>query len=146
MNISTLAQLIAHVESNNNSLAVRFEPEYSTAPHIIAAMKEIADCSYNTAKVLCAMSWGKYQIMGANLISLGLKDSPLQYVANDAMQDDFFHRYCAADHLTLTLADIQQSRDKRRLFCRLYNGPGNVDGYESRLIEVGRSLGVEFIA
>lgn len=142
--INTLAQLISWVESSSNLLAVRYEPDYHAQPHLIATMKDICDCSYDTAKMLCSTSWGKYQIMGAMLIQLGLTVSPITYCHAGALQDDFFLRYIAADHLSLTLADIQHAPDKRRLFCRLYNGPGDIPGYEARIISVGRAHGLEF--
>lgn len=143
--ITTLAQLIALVESNNNPLAVRFEPAHKPEPYFVTHMMELARCSFTTATTLCAMSWGKYQIMGDNLVSLGLAVSPLAYVHDDAMQDAFFNKFAGADHLTLTLQDVLDDIQKRQIFARLYNGPGNVAGYAQRMIEVAKENGLEVV-
>jgi hypothetical protein len=142
MPLLTLADLIAQVESNGNPLAVRFESDHNPATHFIVAMMQSAACSYNTAKILCSMSWGKFQIMGDELMSLGLTVSPLALVHDDDMQVDFFNRYCLSDHLTLTLADILTDASKRQLFARLYNGPGNVGAYVLRIEEIAKANGL----
>jgi hypothetical protein len=143
MTIETLPQLISQVESSGNPLAVRFEPAHNPANHFILGMMHNAQCNYNTAKVLCAMSWGEYQIMGDELIALGLKVSPMQYLADPAMQLDFFNRYMLSDHLTLTLSDVLGNPDKRHIFARLYNGPGNVSAYVLRIEQIARANGLE---
>jgi len=142
-NITTLAQLISQVESNGNPLAIRFEPAHTPSNKFIMPMMGIAHCNYNTAKNLCSMSWGEFQIMGDELIALGLEVSPLAYVLNTAMQADFFSRYVLADHLTLTLADVLTDSTKRHIFARLYNGPGNVDGYCLRIEQVAKVNGLQ---
>ena len=141
--ITTLAELEAMVESNNNALAVRFEPLHVPQPHFVLTMKSLAFCSFDTAKILCSMSWGKYQIMGDVLVSLGLNISPLAYIHDNAMQDDFFHRFIAADHLQMDLVDILTNPTKRALFARLYNGPGNIAAYEARMISVAKTAGLQ---
>lgn len=142
MNVSTLADLIAQVESNGNSYAVRFEPKYTPAEHAPFTMMELCKCNFTTAKVLCAVSWGKFQVMGDMLIRLGLNVSPFKYMADDAMQNDFFGRYMAADRLTLTLDDVLNHPQQRALFVRLWNGPGNIDGYSARLLAVAKEFGL----
>lgn len=143
--ITTLAQLIALVESNNNPLAVRFEPAHKPEPYFVMHMMELVQCSYATATTLCAMSWGKYQIMGDNLVSLGLTVSPLAYVHDEAMQDAFFEKFAGADHLTLTLQDVLTSPQKRMMFARLYNGPSNIAGYANRIADVAKANDLEVV-
>lgn len=143
--ITTLAQLIAQVESNGNPLAVRFEPAHRPEPYFVTHMMELAQCSFTTAQILCSMSWGKFQIMGDNLVSLGLAVSPLAYVHDDAMQDAFFEKFVGADHLTLTLQDVIGSIQKRQAFARLYNGPGNVIGYAQRMADIAKENGLEVV-
>jgi hypothetical protein len=145
MSVTTLAQLIALVESANHPFAVRYEPDYKPQPHHICAMMELAGCNYSTAAVLCAMSWGLYQIMGDMLIALGLACSPFVYMNQPAMQDDFFAKYVAADHLTLTLADVLADPSKRTVFARLYNGPGDVPAYAARMIAVAKANGLTVV-
>jgi hypothetical protein len=146
MSITTLAQLIAQVESNGNPFAMRFEPAHTPAPHNIVAMMHLCDCSYDTGKNLCSMSWGKYQIMGDELISLGLACSPLAYCMSAPLQDDYFDRYILADHLSLTLADILTDASKRQVFARLYNGPGNIPAYVKRIEDVATANGLQVVS
>lgn len=139
--ITDLAQLIRLIESNDNPHALRFEPAHHPAPHLVTQMQSIAACSFATAQVLCAISWGAYQIMGDELIALGLNVDPMAYCLNQAMQDIFFEKYMLADHLTLTLDDVINNASKRALFVRLWNGPGNVDAYSARLLAVYQAHG-----
>lgn len=130
---TTLSQLVAHTESNDDQNAIRFEPACSPRAELIAGMAHVANCSMATAKVLCMMSWGKYQIMGYNLIALGLACNPIAYCANVPMQDDFFGRFTHG-YKEVTSLDIVQNATTREAFARFYNGPGNVSEYESRLL------------
>lgn len=141
--ITTLSDLISQVESNGNPLAVRFEPAHNPAAHFVLQMQSLCSCSYDTAKTLCAMSWGEFQIMGDELIALGLSVSPLAYVQDRAMQEEFFQRYVCADHLSLTLQDVLTDPAKRSLFARLYNGPGNVDAYATRMALIAQHFGLQ---
>lgn len=144
--ITTLAQLIAQVESNGNSLAVRFEPAHHSAENFVAKMQELAKCNFVTAQILCAMSWGSFQIMGDNLVALGLSVSPFEYLHDEIMQCDFFSRFCATDHISLTLDDVLTDVSKRQLFARLYNGPGNFMAYAQRIVDVAKANGLEVVS
>lgn len=140
--ILDLAGLIAQVESDGNQYAVRFEPAYNAHQNDIIIMENLAKCNYSTAKILCSMSWGSYQIMGDNLIHLGLSISPFEYLESPAIQREFFDAYCMADHLDMTLNDVLGNPEKRMLFARLYNGPGNVPEYCNRILAVAKSNGL----
>lgn len=145
MKIETLAELIAQVESHGMQYAVRFEPAHNPHDEFVEKMRTVAKCSRDTARVLCAMSWGLYQIMGDELIALGLAVSPLVYIQAIDIQLDFFNRYCLADHLNMTLADVLADSVKRRFFARLYNGPGNVDAYAQRMVDAAKQNGLETV-
>lgn len=138
MKINTLADLIFQVESSGDWFAVRFEPAHVPRSDYVVRMRDLCHISYDTARVLCQMSWGGFQIMGDELIALGLTVSPLEYCASPGMQTDFFNKYCIADHLSLTLADVLNDESKRLLFARLYNGPGNISAYADRMLTVYR--------
>lgn len=145
-NILNLEMLVAWNESNNNPFAVRFEPAFNVDSHLVYRMMQCAKCNFTTAKILCAMSWGRFQIMGSQLVQLGLDVSPYHFVWDDVMQSDYFHRYMLADHLTLTLADVLNDPTKRALFARLYNGPGNIEGYSERLMQTAKAHGLTVTA
>lgn len=136
MKINTLADLILQVESTGDWFAVRFEPAHNPRSDLVIRMMHTCNISHDTARVLCQMSFGGYQIMGDNLMALGLTVSPLQYCASPGMQTDFFNKFLLSDHLTLTLDDVINDDSKRALFVRLWNGPGNVDAYSERLLRV----------
>lgn len=134
MNITTLAQLIAQVESNGNLYAVRFEPAYRPNDLHVRKMVMAADCSTHTAAVLCTMSWGKYQIMGDNLIKLGMIISPIKFVQDESMQDDFFHRYLASNRMQdWSLVDVMNNPVMLNNFVRAWNGSANVQAYALRM-------------
>src|SRR5574337_403618 len=68
----SLAEVIARVESNDDSRALRFEP--GVFSNSLAARHEILErimlanaCNRNTARMIYATSWGRFQIMGFNL-------------------------------------------------------------------------------
>lgn len=132
-----LSELIAWTESDNNPNAVRFEPAHVPSESHIAAMATGANCSHDTARVLCAMSWGLYQIMGDELISMGFSGNPIAFCADPALQLQYFDRYLRLDHLSnLSLDEVVHDQDKRELFAHMYNGPGNIKGYSARLVAV----------
>lgn len=135
--ISTLSDLIAQVESSSNPWAIRYEPLHQSTQVFVSRMAAIVGCSNDTARVLCAMSWGLYQIMGDELISLGLKTSPLIYCDNGPAQHEYFSKFLAEKGIAdYTLSDIIDNADKRAYFAGKYNGPGNVDAYCQRLLDV----------
>lgn len=135
--ISTVLELIAAVESNNDQQAVRFEPAHTPAPQFVSRMAAVAACSTDTARVLCSMSWGLFQIMGDELIAKGLSVSPIYYCAQANMQTVFFNRVLVEKELdTYTLDEILNNPTIRLFFARQYNGPGNVTAYAQRMLDV----------
>jgi hypothetical protein len=146
MTISNLSQLIAAVESNNNPKAVRFEPSYHPHGFDVQRMAELCKCTYATAQILCACSWGKHQIMGDNLIGLGLDITPMEFCTDNDYQEEYFLRFIRADHITITLTDVLTSPTLRNTFARLYNGPSNVAAYAERLVQVAKANGLEVVS
>lgn len=135
--ISTLSDLIAATESNNFAAAVRFEPLHKPAPQFVSRMADVAKCSHETAYVLCSCSWGLYQIMGDELIALGLKFSPLEICLDTGYQNLFLAKFLVEKGLSdVTLSDILNNPIKREQFATKYNGPGNVAAYSERLLDV----------
>lgn len=135
-NIQTLANLIAHVESSNDQFAVRFEPAHHPKPEFVEKLAKQCELSWNTAEVLCCMSFGLYQIMGDELISLGLNASPIFYCSSAPTQDFYFQKYLNANNINYSLEDVINDQAKRLHFATIYNGPGNPQGYAARMMEV----------
>lgn len=131
---STLAQLIALAESDNNQYATRFEPSFRPNMLNVNRLLTLAKINKTTATILCSMSFGFYQIMGDELMSMGLQCSPIEYCATSALQDDFFNRYCSINRCAYTLDEIVNDETKRLDFAHKYNGPGNVQAYADRLM------------
>ena len=128
MNYSDVAGVIAQIESSNNQWAMRFEPAYTPKPNwVIAAQSHWKNFSYDTCKILCATSFGLYQIMSDELIALGLTQYPGEYLASVALQNSYFRSYLTSKKLnTITLADLQTSQQARIDFGTVYNGNGPV--------------------
>ena len=132
----TLADLIAQVESSGNQYALRFESAHNPYDNKIATMATLCKCSRVTAKVLCQMSFGLFQIMGDNLVDLGLSTNVFLYCDSIARQNEMFNRYCIRNNCEYTLGDIINVEEDRLDFARKYNGPGNVEVYAQRIIDV----------
>jgi hypothetical protein len=128
---STLKQLIAQIESNNNPLAIRYEPAHNPKTYYINRMATIANCSLPTAAVLCSCSFGAYQIMGDGLIDLGLEVSPLAYVNAPAMQDLFFNEFITRNNINYSLDDLRANPAHISAFARRYNG--DVVAYSAKI-------------
>ena len=132
----TLADLIAQAESSCNQYALRFEKAYIPQDQNIETMSIINKCSKITAEILCKMSFGLFQIMGNNLISLGLSSNVFVYCNSIAAQEQMFSRYCIRNNCEYTLDDVINDESKRLDFARKYNGPGNVEAYAQRIIDI----------
>ena len=103
-------------------------------------MSTINKCSKITAEILCKMSFGLFQIMGNNLISLGLSINVFRYCNSVAAQDQMFWRYCIRNNCEYSLDDVINNETMRIDFARKYNGPGNVDAYAQRIIDIYNSV------
>ena len=100
-------KIIAYVESNNNQYAMRFEEAVYFSKNIntkiIQLIQEYNRCSKNTARMIYATSWGKYQIMGYSLYN-GICDLRVPvgaFLCNGKIQDMAFLQYCQKNMIDL---------------------------------------------
>ena len=119
---TSLAQLIAQVESSNDQFAYRFEPAYTPRNETVDKMQHICNCSVTSAKILSASSFGLYQIMGFNLIDLGLELSPLKFCMLPELQTQFFNEFLAKNGIMYTLDEVVNDVQARLHFAKVYNG------------------------
>lgn len=121
-----LSDVVAQVESSGNPLAMRFEPTFlSTVGCKQAAQNYAADGGYmdmNTAAVICCTSWGKFQIMGANLYGLlEYKKALVDFLTTPADQLTAFRSFIDKIGFTdLPFSDMAQADLLK--FAKLYNG------------------------
>ena len=140
--ITTLSQLAAQVESGNNPGALRFEPAFRPSAEAIINCKKANACSNATALVLCAMSFGKYQIMGENLWGyLGTQYCVADYLAIPLLQDRTYADFVARKGIAFSLDEILHDPAKRLQYARLYNGPGNPVAYGDRMLSEYKASG-----
>jgi len=82
------------------------------------------------------MSFGLFQIMGNNLISLGLSINVFQYCNSVAAQDQMFSRYCIRNNCEYSIDEFINDESKRIDFARKYNGPAHPEVYAQRIIDI----------
>lgn len=144
-----LAEVVAIVESDGNSSAIRFEPgvyatfkltDDQTANSIGALIRQIEgihNCSPDTARVILSSSWGRFQVMGETLYGNGYGSGIVAYLSSDADQIASFETFCRfAGMADADLADCSWllGTDPRALqFATRYNGPGQPTEYLARL-------------
>lgn len=133
-----LADVIARVESGNNSFAIRFEPRVFTrfegailSPSARELLSTIArangDCNMATAAMIAASSWGRFQIMGENIYGICRFDAPIAVFLNGVSQATCFGAFLASHSFNPT-AVLNDSAEIIR-FATVYNGPANVNEY-----------------
>lgn len=133
---TTLAGLVALVESNNNPYAVRLEQSYLDRVKNADAMVQRLNITHTTARFLLSCSWGKYQIMGENLWNMGIRISPIKYCNDTNVQDISFHTYCVINKCDYSLNRILSDSESRTDFAIKYNGNGNVESYLQKMMEI----------
>lgn len=143
----TLADVIGSIESDDNPARLRFEPmlyarisgAYLSLPYatIIRAIQVANVCSAPTACMIAATSWGEWQILGENIYAppCNYKNSIAQYLDTIEDQRLTFNRFITARNINYDLATISASPDLARRIATVYNGPGNVDDYASRILQ-----------
>lgn len=143
-----LATLIAHVESNDNQHAVRYEPHVHKrvlAGKWIDAVEQARRanaCSRATAQVIVSCSWGAWQVMGFNLYgSLGTKIPIGEFLGYRGAQRLTFEEYCANNGLPHSADVAKEDAAWLRRFAVAYNGPGAPDEYVRRMRAVLAQLG-----
>ncbi len=92
-----LSDVVAHVESGGNPVAMRYEPTYNPSETGISNAFKFATGSYisaETAKMICMTSWGLYQIMGDNLYNvLTMKQDIVVFLNDILLQLTFFEHF-----------------------------------------------------
>jgi hypothetical protein len=132
--ITSLSQLIAEVESADNQYAMRNEPAHKPADEFVSQARTYNACSLDTAHMICATSWGKYQMMGDNLYWLGYKGSVGAFLCNPETQLNFFNLYIAKRKIDYKLMEMLADNTKLLHFATLYNGNGSA--YSARMLAI----------
>lgn len=133
--MSTIADVIAIVESSNNQKAIRFEPltynnNVNKVNNIITIIQNANKCSLGTARMIYCSSFGKYQIMGFNLYnpaSCALGINIVDYLNSSSLQDSTFYSFLKSAHLDPNIYTPQAMANNPNLqvqFGNVYNGNG----------------------
>ncbi len=120
-----LSDCVAQVESANNPLAMRYEPDYTPTLNSVQLVQKYAANGYMdniTARMIASTSWGKFQIMGANLYAvLKYEDTLFSYLSDAGVQLVTFQDFIK--HLGFTDGPFAMMGEASLLkFARLYNG------------------------
>lgn len=143
----TLADIIKHIESSGDPNAMRFEPGcysalqegnghlYALQPdQILTTIGRVNHCSPATAEMIFSTSWGLYQDMGFELYGELCVDNPptiLAWLSSEMMQDAAVAKWCAT-HGFNAAGPLPDDSECAR-FARLYNGPGAVADYVTKM-------------
>lgn len=147
MTMLTLADVVARVESNNNPSAIRFERSTferleGSADHrvqeLVFTIAKANSCSHATAAMIAATSWGRFQIMGETLYGICRFTASIASFLCGVSQAACFDAFLV--HYDIFAADVLFDRAERRRFATIYNGPGDVDDYLSRMDTAIREL------
>jgi hypothetical protein len=150
---TTLHDLIAYVETKNDSAAFRFEPAtYSrliakrsdSQKAIIAKIIAENNCSWGTAIMIFCSSFGLTQIMGENLYA-GLFDGKvIDYLNDPSDQRNAFARFLNANRLAHFSPEVLSDSHAARIeFALKYNGsPDYARAIESALVHFSYTIGV----
>jgi hypothetical protein len=144
--MTTLADVIAAIESNNNDHALRFEPatfsrlgtQSLTNKGLLQKIAIANKCSIQTACMIAATSWGRFQIMGLTLYSrpIDYNGGVLAYLDDQPdMQDWAFRSFIAHHGIDYPLVQLAGDQDCRERFAMYYNGPGNTKEYGGRIAD-----------
>ena len=120
-----LSDCVAQVESANNQCAMRYEPDYLPTLTSIQLNQKFATNGYmdtNTARMIASTSWGKFQIMGANLYAvLKYEDTLVSFLSDVGSQLAAFQSFIG--HIGFTDGPFSLMSENALLrFARLYNG------------------------
>ena len=121
----SLSDCVAQVESANNPCAMRYEPDYVPTLNSIQLTQKFATAGYMdtiTARMIASTSWGKFQIMGANLYAvLKYEDTLVSFLSDVGSQLAAFQSFIG--HLGFTDGPFAMMGEASLLkFARLYNG------------------------
>lgn len=135
-----LSDCVAQVESSGNPLAMRFEPDYTPTLSSVQLVQKYAANGYMdniTARMIASTSWGKFQIMGANLYAvLKYEDTIFSYLSDAGSQLVSFRDFIS--QIGFTDGPFSMMSENALLkFARLYNGS---DVYASALRQAAENL------
>jgi hypothetical protein len=138
-----LMDVAATLESGNNAGAIRFEPAmFGNAPSW--AKNQLAYihaanpwASPETGLMIACTSWGKFQLLGANIYAFGFFKFPIaDFLANEAEQELVYGDFIAP-HDFHPHDDVTQWGDNQfTAYAAFYNGPGAVDAYVAAMHRV----------
>jgi hypothetical protein len=105
-----IVDVIKTVESANNQYAFRFEEKLyflhraskTNLSKILKRIKMLNQCSNETALMICATSWGLYQILGINIYGMcGYDKSIIDYLKKVDDQEKVFKVFCDIQKIDL---------------------------------------------
>jgi hypothetical protein len=144
---TTLGTIIAWIESNDDTQALRFEPTVYQRIHadlfadkIIANIRRIHQCTYETAAVIYSTSYGKYQIMGNALYDPSFLNMPItffDFVNKLSAQDTAFTRFVESHKIDFTPQQLLNVNNAQT-FAIHYNGsPSYANNIKASLAHFG---------
>lgn len=149
-----LLDVIARVESAGDFGAMRFEErvydgwrQSNNAGRIaiLGLIKTENRCNTETAAMIAATSWGKFQMMGFNIYDPDgfAFDGPLlEYLTSEHFQEDCCSQFLRKKQVFWSLADVLANPVKQLALANAYNGPDNVTDYVAKLLAAAKELGV----
>lgn len=131
----TLGTIIAYIESSDNQQALRFEPRIHERIHdtlfsdkIVANIRKIHNCTFETACVIYSTSFGKYQIMGNVLYDetfINQKATIFSYCTISSIgalaQDADFYAFCKHRSISFSVRELLELNNRQKFAIR-YNG------------------------
>jgi len=149
----TLIQLIAQVESGNFGGAIRFEEEKynsminrpikelpSRIGDTLKNIRDIHHCDLLTSLQIYCTSWGIFQFLGETLYSAPLNiPFPIPvFWASEIVQGSIFRKFVREKDIDITVDPPRMDEYER--FATIWNGPGDVSGYATRMLTVFKQL------
>lgn len=114
--------------------------------HYIGA-KKANKCSNDTARMICATSWGLYQILGVNIYNrIGnwhYGGIITKFVHNVILQHQCFTEFVSSKGIDYSVEQLITDATCRSKFARIYNGPGNIDEYSRRIVKYAEKLKID---
>lgn len=144
--MKTLAEVIALTETRDNPFELRYE-NATDAAHPGWIVNEIPTiqrvhgptCSFQTALMIACTSYGRYQILGANIYSTASYGIPsyAKTIFHFAFDDDGqlaqFHRFISQKMFDADECPETWTEQKGLSFATFYNGPGNPLAYWTQM-------------
>jgi len=138
MTKTLLWDAIASIESGNNHRAMRFDPDFCKHdPQWVEGMQykimQIHGCNQTTAWMIAATSFGSFQLLGANIYSLGWEATIFDFIYSAPGQFHSFSMWIEKAGFSAT-ENIDEWNEKRFLKFALYaNGTDDPETYIARM-------------